>query len=189
MFRIDGPTAAATLPAPAAVSGTPGYFSDGDPLTSTPPTTVTNDWANMVQEELIGVVVAGGGTPSKTDHTQLLTALQTLFVAAGGGTGVHIGTDQISLPLAGGFVLKAGVGSIAGGTTSRNGTTNFDTAFPTTCWAVVATSQGQTSGGWHPIVMTIDTVGTASFGWNADTANNSVNISGTKSFTWIAIGV
>lgn len=188
MFRIDGPTAAAALPAPAAVSGTPGYFSDGDPLTATPPTTVTNDWANMVQEELIGVVIAAGGTPSKTDHTQLLTALQTLFVAAGGGAGVHIGTDQISVPIAGGFAIKAGVVALPSGSNTTSGTLAFDTAFPTACWAIIGTAQGPANGSWHPIVITFDSPGASGSTWGADTSNSSYAIGAGKSFRWIAIG-
>lgn len=85
MHRIDGPTVAAALPAPAAVVGTPGYFSNGNPTTSTPATVPTQDWFNTVQEELIGLVLAAGLTPDKSNHSQLLTALQTLFVSASGG--------------------------------------------------------------------------------------------------------
>lgn len=77
MFRIDDPSAVASPPTPAA-AGTEGYFSEGNPGAGTPATRVTSDFLNMLQEELRGVVVAGGLTPSKTDRTQLLAAIQAL---------------------------------------------------------------------------------------------------------------
>jgi len=78
MFRIDTAPAAPALSAPAA-PGTPGYFTEGDPTSGTPATTVSADFLNMVQEEMMAVVVAGGVTPSKTTRNQVLTALQALF--------------------------------------------------------------------------------------------------------------
>ena len=55
--------------------GTPGYFGRGDLTTGALPTTLTADWANMVQEELLAVVADAGLTPSKTNRAQLLAAL------------------------------------------------------------------------------------------------------------------
>ena len=81
MYRVSNGTQAASLPTPAAVSGTPGFFTPGIPGT-TPATIVDQDWANMVQEELYALVVAGGMTPSKTNNAQVFAALQALFAAA-----------------------------------------------------------------------------------------------------------
>lgn len=50
-----------------------GAFTDGPPGTA-----VEEDWLNAVQEEIIGVITAAGITLSKSDQTQLLTALSTL---------------------------------------------------------------------------------------------------------------
>jgi hypothetical protein len=75
MQRIDGATAVPALPAPAAVIGTPGYFTKGDPSVPQSPTIVSADWANMIQEELVTVVLAAGITLSKSDHGQLLAAI------------------------------------------------------------------------------------------------------------------
>ena len=77
MFRTDVATASATLPTPAA-AGTPGYFTNGNPGTGTPATVLDADWANMLQEELIAVVVAAGLTPSKTTRTQVRDAILAL---------------------------------------------------------------------------------------------------------------
>lgn len=77
MFRIDHSTAAVAIPTPGA-AGTPGYFTEGNPGTGTAATVVTADWANMVQEELMEVILAASLTPSKTTRTQLLSAIQAL---------------------------------------------------------------------------------------------------------------
>lgn len=74
MFRIDTPSAVSALPDPAAV-GTPGYFGRGNLATGQAPTTLSADWANMVQEEIMSVVLDAGLSPNKTDHAQLLAAL------------------------------------------------------------------------------------------------------------------
>lgn len=81
MFRIDHPTAVGVLPAPAP-AGAPGYFKQNDPGVG-PSTVVTDDWANMVQEELVGVVTGAGLALDKANHGQVLAAIQTLLDASG----------------------------------------------------------------------------------------------------------
>lgn len=82
MQRIDTVDAAAALPTPAA-SGTPGYFTGGNPATSTPATEISADWLNMVQEELAGVALADGGAAlDKTNHGQVLANIRLLISAA-----------------------------------------------------------------------------------------------------------
>ena len=54
MKRVANGTQATALPAAAAISGTPGYFTDGNPGTGPAGTVVDNDWLNGVQESLIG---------------------------------------------------------------------------------------------------------------------------------------
>lgn len=83
MHRIDGATAAATLPAPAAVSGTPGYFTGGDPAVPTAPTVVDADWLNAIQEELAAVVLGAGLALAKANNGQLLAAIQALITSGG----------------------------------------------------------------------------------------------------------
>lgn len=78
MFRIDTPSAVGALPAPAT-AGTPGYFGRGNLATGSPPTTLSADWANMVQEELMAVVTSAGLTPSKTNNAQLLAAIGVIL--------------------------------------------------------------------------------------------------------------
>lgn len=135
MHRIDGPTASPTLPAPGAVVATPGFFTDGDPDALIPPTTMSFDWANAVQEELAHVIETAGLTLNKASNNQLLAALSSLFVLSGGGSGVIIGTSQASIPLAGGFILK--LGSTTGSYTEGSVPVTFDNAFPTKCWVAI----------------------------------------------------
>lgn len=66
-------------------------FTDGDPGAGTPASVMNSDWANIVQEEIAEVIEGAGLTldqatafPSN-DTTQLLTAIQILAGAAGGG--------------------------------------------------------------------------------------------------------
>jgi hypothetical protein len=83
MYRIDSSTAVSALPAPG-IAGTAGFFTGGNLNAGEPPTTVSADWFNMIQEEMMTVVLAGSETPDKTNHGQLLAALQTLFPANAG---------------------------------------------------------------------------------------------------------
>lgn len=78
MFPIDQSTAASSLPTPAA-AGTPGFFTGGNPASGTPATVVDPDWLNMIQQELINIVDAGGETPSKTTYNQVLLAIKALI--------------------------------------------------------------------------------------------------------------
>lgn len=84
MYRIDSSTAAAALPTPAA-AGTEGYFTEGNPSTSTPATVVGQDWLNMVQEELVAVVAAAGIARDKTNNAQVIAAIQSIAKATGPG--------------------------------------------------------------------------------------------------------
>jgi hypothetical protein len=86
MYQYDDPTAAATLPTPAA-PGTAGYFTDGSPGSGIPATILRSDFNNMLMMELLNVVTAGGLTPSKTTYNQVLLAIKAL--GAGGQLGAQ----------------------------------------------------------------------------------------------------
>lgn len=163
MFRIDGATAAAALPAPAAVVGTPGYFTDGDPSTFTPPTTVTADWANMLQEELMGVVLAASLTPSKTDHTQLLQALQDLFVARTAPSFTHSGSDWTRVG-PDGFIEMGGVISL-GTTNEQSISFSFPTPFPNACLGLdaIVIGNGSFNGNTQMQELSLSTTGATLF--------------------------
>lgn len=74
MFGIDNGTQAASPPAiPAA--GTPGYFQQGLPGTST---VVSDWWCNQVQQELLNLLTTAALSPVKTAWTQVQQAARRI---------------------------------------------------------------------------------------------------------------
>ena len=78
MHRISNGTQSTSFPTPSPVIGSPGYATGGVPgiLAATD---VDPDAWNAVQEEISGVIEAAGETLSKTNNSQLLSALHVLF--------------------------------------------------------------------------------------------------------------
>lgn len=143
MFRIDTPTAALALPAPAA-AGTPGYFTGGNPGTGVPPTTISPDWLNEVQEELAAVIAAASIALAKGTNNQLLTALQALFVSSANAGGSFGSSGYIKVP-GGGIIQWGQIGSYS----SESGlTASLPIAFPNAgraAFAVVNNATGSIS--------------------------------------------
>jgi hypothetical protein len=128
LHRIDIPSAPLSLPAPAAY-GTPGFFQAGNPLTATDATIVDADWANAVQEELVGAVSGAGFTLDKANQGQLLAAIRALsslrgvqtFLTSGNFT-VPAGVTTIEVELwAGGSGSWASIVGVTGGGGSGGG--------------------------------------------------------------------
>lgn len=151
MFKIDDATAIGTIPTPAA-AGAAGFFTDGDPSGSVPATVVSADWLNAVQEEMCFVVTDSGATLSKTDRTQLKTAIDSIVstaIAAANtkkievrqtavssavdssgyasyitiGTGLAVNLAATSVPV----ILTASNGSDSNGQVDRVGSISADT--------------------------------------------------------------
>ncbi|MFN7305801.1 MAG: gp53-like domain-containing protein [Acetobacteraceae bacterium] len=78
MQRVNRSTAVATMPAPPA-GGTPGFFTGGNPGAGQPATVPGYEWFNSVQEELIGLILRGGITPSNTDFAQVRKSLDRAY--------------------------------------------------------------------------------------------------------------
>lgn len=76
MHRIDTPTAQKDK----FGAGKNG-FTAGNPQTGTPSTDLDNDYFDMLQEELAGVVEATGVNLDKSKHNQLLTAMKALLLS------------------------------------------------------------------------------------------------------------
>lgn len=76
MHRIDTPTAQKDK----FGAGKNG-FTRGNPKTGTPATDLDDDYFDMLQEELAGVVEASGVNLEKSKHNQLLTALKALLLS------------------------------------------------------------------------------------------------------------
>lgn len=173
MHRIDNATAAAVVPAPAAV-GTPGYFTNGNPVSGTPATVVDADWLTAVQEEIVAVIVAAGTSLSKTDRGQMLTALGLLF--GGGGS---LGTNGWQR-LPGGLILQWGVATTSG---AGNVSVTFPLTFPNASWGVTL-GANVTAAEFH----TAQTVGNSGFflqSWDAAAPGSPAP---TKTAFWHALG-
>ncbi|MDR5857248.1 hypothetical protein P9239_00310 [Caballeronia sp. LZ062] len=140
MFRVDDATAAPSLPSPEAV-GTPGYFTEGNAAAGTPATNVRASWLNMLQEEMMSILAAGGITPSKTTYTQIRDAIKayvgpgrllrtlvyfnsggTQYLSVNGGaattTGATVYTPSAGLGSA--YVQVQGAGGGGGGTAATS---------------------------------------------------------------------
>ncbi|WP_176556472.1 gp53-like domain-containing protein [Leclercia adecarboxylata] len=157
MHRIDTPTAQKDK----FGVGKNG-FTRGNPQTGTPATDLDDDYFDMLQEELAGIVEAAGITLDKTKRNQLRTALPlVLGIKAAALRDVGEGSNQIPdmssfiasfgnngyQKLPGGLILQWGQNSMPAPGASNNVT--FPIAFPSTAYAVVITtnaSGGATTG-------------------------------------------
>lgn len=126
-------------------------FTEGDPLTGTPATVVTDDWLNEMQEEIMSVLTAAGITASKGTVNQLLAAV----VKKNGDTmtgdlNISGATDKT--------LLVQGTNNSASGTLDLKGKTSGGT---TTHYRAIAgpTAVGFGSISSHPaFISTADTV-------------------------------
>lgn len=66
-----------------------GLFVAEDPAINRPPTEITAEWLNGVQEELIAAIEGGGLTPDAGDTTQLHQAIQAAVSGHAGGADPH----------------------------------------------------------------------------------------------------
>lgn len=83
MHRIDTPDATRD-----------GRFTEGDPSVPVPATTVSADWLNAVQEEVIAVMTAAGLAPAKNDNAQLLAALKNVVGTVNALTATRLETSR-----------------------------------------------------------------------------------------------
>ncbi|MFT8597718.1 glycine-rich domain-containing protein [Acetobacter orientalis] len=76
----------------APATGTPGWATDGDPTTNTQATQAPAWHYNMMMAEMLAIVKAAGITPSNTDWSQVLKAMQTIFAPAQRGVAPYSAT-------------------------------------------------------------------------------------------------
>lgn len=124
MFRIDVASAVSTLPTPAA-PGTPGYATNGNPATGSPPTIIDADWGNRIQEELMTFVLGASLTPSKTNYTQVAQAFisgtLTYAVDSSGTANTIVGTLPVTpAALSDGMEITIKVANANTGSTTIN---------------------------------------------------------------------
>ena len=157
MHRIDG------------AGHVDNMFVAEDAEASRPPTEITPDWMNAVQEELCAVVIASGQVPSKSILNQLLLALRLegvfstpaaddkstkaattawLYSAMATvmtffGFSCSLGTNGfIKAPsILGGVIFQWGLYST---TSTQPGTFSFPVAFTSVCYQIVSSDSGST---------------------------------------------
>lgn len=78
MRRLANGTQVASLPAPSAAVGTPGYGTNGDPAAGIQPSIFDAGAYNPLQEEIVRVIEAAGLTPDANNLAQLLAAIRAL---------------------------------------------------------------------------------------------------------------
>lgn len=101
MYQIDNSTAATTQPASTA-AGTAGFFTDGNPATSTPATIVPAEWLNAVMMELVNVVTGASLTLAKNQFNQVLLAIKrlgqaTVILTDTGAANAYTATNAVPL--------------------------------------------------------------------------------------------
>ena len=106
MHRIDTSTA------------TPDHkFTEGDPAVPVAATTVSAEWLNAVQEELVAVITGGGLELQKSDNGQLFRAIGKLIgdkvpIATNDTPGLVKGSDAVSIGEDGSILLAGAVDGV-----------------------------------------------------------------------------
>lgn len=135
MHRIDG--AGATID---------NLFTEGDPVSGIPATTVTGAWLNAIQEEIAKVIEQSGGTLNKPNNGQLYTAILAMIAAA---QPVTTGDVKLTLKTTAdtGWVMcnDGTIGPAGSGATTR---ANADCqALYTLLWTNVSNTHAPVTGG------------------------------------------
>ena len=91
MQRVTRPSAAASLPAPPASPGAPGYFTSGNPVSGQAATVPGYEWFNAVQEELAAVATVLGAPLNAGSTTQVLQAIEGLIAQTAGSGAADTG--------------------------------------------------------------------------------------------------
>jgi len=97
MHKIDGP---------GATVG--NEWTEGNPAGGIPATTVTDDFMNTIQRELVEVVEGAGLTLNKPDDTQVRQGIQAL-IASGGGSG----SDNVQQAILNNQAVAISIGTLA----------------------------------------------------------------------------
>lgn len=193
MHRIDTPTAQKDK----FGAGKNG-FTRGNPQTGTPATDLDNDYFDMLQEELAGVVEASGVNLEKSKHNQLLTALKALLLSrahpfadikADGAAAIAEALSNLGFrerlleasgyfELPGGLLLQWGSGSVQ----ATNATVRFKKPFNVTPFIVLP--HKITNDNRYVTSVNYTLTGFSLYGWNG--SGGAANI---DSYTYIALGI
>ncbi len=135
MHRIDG-----------AGATTDHLFTEGDPSTGVPATTVTGGWLNAVQEEIAHVIEAAGITLSKPDNGQLYAAIVAIVSASQGFTTGDLKLTMKSTADAGWVMCNDGTIGPAGSSATTRANADCQALY-TLLWNNVSNSFAAVTGG------------------------------------------
>ncbi|HIE9392110.1 TPA: gp53-like domain-containing protein [Klebsiella pneumoniae] len=171
-------------------------FTRGNPQTGTPATDLDDDYFDMLQEELCGVVEASGASLEKGRNDQLLTALHALLLSRKNPFGdiKSDGTVKTALEnlgfgerlleadgyfeLPGGLLLQWGHGSIQ----ATNATVRFKKPFNVTPFIVLP--HKITTDGRYVTSANYTLTSFSLYGWNGNGTVNNID-----SYTYFALGM
>lgn len=150
-------------------------FTRGNPQTGTPATDLDDDYFDMLQEELAGVVEATGVALDKKKRNQLLTAINKLFTSA-----FTSGANWVKLP--DGTIIQTGVS--AAGNLGAPSDVTFPIPFAVGVMSVVASFDNAVTGANDCPSFACTPMGTTWFRLMSSRVNT-----GTAPYArWIAIG-
>lgn len=109
MQRVATGSQVSALPAPNAISGTPGFFNNLAPAIGVTPTIPGPDWFNDKQEELAAAVLGLGIALDATKQTLLLQALKRL---AGANVTTLVATATLTADNTGLVLVSASAGNV-----------------------------------------------------------------------------
>lgn len=104
----------------APLTGTPQYATNGNPSTPVPPTIWPAYMFNMIMDEILAVIVAGGLTPDDTNWAQLLQAIRSLNTGKNWQAFTTSGSFTPTVPIVQAIVTGGGGGG-AGNGNSQSG--------------------------------------------------------------------
>lgn len=110
-----------------------GKFTDGNPAGGIPASRDPSSWANLVTDELLGLLTEAGIVPSDADNTQVLAAVIAIITKQ--FTGTNQGSGFQKFP--GGMILQWGTTPITAAANTLY-TASLPITFPTNARAIVA---------------------------------------------------
>lgn len=180
-FSSGASGSAPSVPASPSI----GYPTKGNAGTGTPATKPGEWWYHMITEEIRGIIVAAGLTPTHTDITQLLQAIQALSPQFTDQTGLLSPNGWVSIPLKISGVKRKiyfqwGQNTFpSGGTVTQANT--FPIAFPNACFTVNVGNWENVNNNEGPVQMrSPTTTGFTAYCFSA--------ITGATGYSYFAIG-
>lgn len=144
MYKIDGPNTVNAMPARGALGAFPGWFNQVAGAGTG--TTVTGEFMNMLQAEVLSVLGAASIAPDKAADNQLLLAIQAIASSLSGWSTGDVKPTFKAVADAGWIMMNDG--SIGNGASAATTRANADTsALFALLWNNVADADAPVSGG------------------------------------------